>query len=78
MTFSLNALSGRKRAKPDDEAGKKKPHSVDAAMPLMVGKWDHRNAYDLMEYTASKGYKIDSYELGKRVKFLSIDGPIFH
>lgn len=78
VTFSLNALAGRKREEPDDEAGKKMPDSDDKAMPLMVGKWDHRNAYDLMEYTASKGYKIDSYELGKRVNFFYIDGPIFH
>ncbi|KAL1551106.1 heparanase [Salvia divinorum] len=67
VTFSLNALAGRKRAKPDDEAGKKMPDSDDVAMPLMVGKWDHRNAYDLMEYTASKGYKIESYELGNEL-----------
>lgn len=29
-----------------------------------VGDWDPRNARDFIKYTASKGYKIDSYELG--------------
>lgn len=54
VTFSLNALMGRKKA------------AVQGAGSIhMEGKWDPRNAYDLMKYTASKGYKIDSYELGK-------------
>lgn len=54
VTFSLNALMGRKKAAVQE-----------AGTILMEGKWDPRNAYDLMKYTASKGYKIDSYELGK-------------
>lgn len=56
MTFSLNALAGRRKAAEEE---------ADGEAALMVGKWDPRNAYDLMKYTASKGYKIDSYELGK-------------
>ncbi|KAH6763097.1 hypothetical protein C2S52_020530 [Perilla frutescens var. hirtella] len=53
MTFGLNALIGRKKARAGDS--------------LMVGKWDPKNAYDLIKYTASKGYKIDSYELGNEL-----------
>ncbi|KAH6769554.1 glucuronidase 2 [Perilla frutescens var. hirtella] len=58
VTFSLNALIGRKKA-----ARKKKANEA----TLMVGKWDHRNAYDLINYTVSKGYKIDSFELGNEL-----------
>ncbi|KAL2337318.1 hypothetical protein Fmac_011764 [Flemingia macrophylla] len=32
-----------------------------------VGNWNPKNAISLMKYTISKGYKIDSYELGARV-----------
>ncbi|VFQ71024.1 unnamed protein product [Cuscuta campestris] len=53
MTFGLNALFGRKKSK-DDNA-------------LWVGDWDSQNARDLMEYTFSKGYKVDSYELGNEL-----------
>ncbi|KAH6802044.1 glucuronidase 1 [Perilla frutescens var. frutescens] len=53
MTFGLNALIGRKKARAGDS--------------LMVGEWDPKNAYDLIKYTASKGYKIDSYELGNEL-----------
>lgn len=51
ITFGLNALTGRRMSKDDDS--------------LMLGDWDSKNALDFMKYTASKGYKIDSYELGK-------------
>lgn len=51
MTFGLNALYGKKRSQEDKV--------------LWIGDWNPRNARDLMEYTISKGYKIDSYELGK-------------
>ncbi|KAG8383051.1 hypothetical protein BUALT_Bualt05G0144300 [Buddleja alternifolia] len=53
ITFGLNALTGRKKSKDD--------HS------LMIGDWNPKNAYDFMNYTASKGYKIDSYELGNEL-----------
>lgn len=33
----------------------------------MEGKWDPRNAFDMIKYTASKGYHIDSYELGNEL-----------
>lgn len=51
MTFSLNALRGKKKA--------------DDGSILWVGNWNSRNARDFMNYTATKGYKIDSYEFGK-------------
>lgn len=51
MTFGLNALIGRKKSKTDDT--------------LWEGDWNAQNARDLMKYTISKGYKIESYELGK-------------
>ncbi|KAL0327135.1 UNVERIFIED_CONTAM: Heparanase-like protein 2 [Sesamum angustifolium] len=53
LTFGLNALTGRKKSKDDNT--------------LMVGNWKPRNAYQFMKYTASKGYKIDSYELGNEL-----------
>ncbi|CAK9151111.1 unnamed protein product [Ilex paraguariensis] len=49
-TFGFNALYGRKKSEDDNS--------------LWEGDWDLQNARDLMEYTVSKGYKIDSYELG--------------
>lgn len=56
LTFGLNALTGRKKSKDDNS--------------LMVGNWNPRNAYEFMKYTVSKGYKIDSYELGKEIRYL--------
>ncbi|KAL0385962.1 UNVERIFIED_CONTAM: Heparanase-like protein 2 [Sesamum radiatum] len=53
ITFGLNALSGRKKSQGDPT--------------LMIGKWHHGNARDFMNYTAHKGYKIDSYELGNEL-----------
>ncbi|XP_052185237.1 heparanase-like protein 2 [Diospyros lotus] len=53
ITFGLNALRGRKKSDVDDV--------------LWVGDWDPQNARDLMEYTISKGYQIDSYELGNEL-----------
>ncbi|XP_073294170.1 heparanase-like protein 2 isoform X2 [Primulina huaijiensis] len=53
ITFGLNALIGRKKVEGDDM--------------LMVGDWNSKNAHDFMQYTASKGYKIDSYELGNEL-----------
>ncbi|GFY82356.1 glucuronidase 2 [Actinidia rufa] len=53
VTFGLNALYGRSKSKEDDS--------------LWVGDWDPQNARDLMNYTVSRGYKIDSYELGNEL-----------
>ncbi|KAL8035442.1 hypothetical protein ABFX02_12G097000 [Erythranthe guttata] len=53
ITFGLNALIGRKQSSQDNS--------------LMTGKWNHKNAHDFMKYTASKGFKIDSYELGNEL-----------
>ncbi|KAG5079766.1 hypothetical protein JHK86_003831 [Glycine max] len=53
LTFGLNALSGKKPSKEDKKNWK--------------GDWDPTNAIDLMEYTISKGYNIDSYELGNEL-----------
>ena len=49
MTFGLNALHGKHQIS----------HNV------WEGAWDPTNAYDFIEYTISKGYKIDSWELGR-------------
>lgn len=49
MTFGLNALHGKHQIS----------HNV------WEGVWDPTNAYDFIEYTISKGYKIDSWELGR-------------
>lgn len=45
--------------------GKNKPElSPKGDNITWTGDWDSQNARDLIEYTVSKGYKIDSYELG--------------
>ncbi|XP_020216704.1 heparanase-like protein 2 [Cajanus cajan] len=53
FTFGLNALIGKKNSQ---------THKGN-----WVGNWDPTNAISLMEYTMSKGYKIDSYELGNEL-----------
>ncbi|XP_052478850.1 heparanase-like protein 2 [Gossypium raimondii] len=53
VTFGLNALIGRKES--------------EIEKTLWVGDWYSHNARDLMSYTISKGYKIDSYELGNEL-----------
>lgn len=50
MTFGLNALFGRQKSDTDGA--------------LWLGDWSPQNARDLMEYTVSKGYKVESYEFG--------------
>ncbi|XVF43060.1 hypothetical protein PTKIN_Ptkin02bG0010600 [Pterospermum kingtungense] len=50
VTFGLNALIGRKKS--NIENG------------LWVGDWKSQNAREFMNYSISKGYKIDSYEFG--------------
>ncbi|XP_020096838.1 heparanase-like protein 1 [Ananas comosus] len=52
ITFGLNALIGRRRASKDG---------------LYVGNMNPTNAYNLMKYSLSKGYKIDSWELGNEL-----------
>ncbi|PPR87803.1 hypothetical protein GOBAR_AA32886 [Gossypium barbadense] len=39
----------------------------EAKKTLWVGDWYSYNAQELMSYTISKGYKIDSYELGLKL-----------
>ncbi|KAK7281802.1 hypothetical protein RIF29_10086 [Crotalaria pallida] len=51
VTFGLNALHGKHRIS----------HNV------WDGQWDPRNAYDFIKYSISKGYKIDSWELGNEL-----------
>ncbi|XP_062027750.1 heparanase-like protein 1 [Rosa rugosa] len=51
VTFSLNALSGRHHKGAD----------------VWVGDWDSSNAYDFINYTVSKGYHINSWELGNEL-----------
>ncbi|CAN0923543.1 Heparanase-like protein 1 [Linum grandiflorum] len=53
LIFGLNELVGKRNENP--------------STLLWVGDWDARNARDLMNYTAHKGYKIDSYELGNEL-----------
>ncbi|KAK6920938.1 Glycoside hydrolase, family 79 [Dillenia turbinata] len=51
VTFGLNALHGRHRI----------------GNGPWGGDWDSINARDLMEYTISKGYQIDSWEFGNEL-----------
>ncbi|CBI27258.3 unnamed protein product, partial [Vitis vinifera] len=57
FTFGLNALIGKNKPEP--------PPKGDNI--TWTGDWDSQNARDLIEYTLSKGYKIDSYELGNEL-----------
>lgn len=60
LTFGLNALIGK--------------HNTEDDKKTWVGDWNPRNAMNLMKYTISKGYKIDSYELGR---YKSFDVEVF-
>ncbi|KAI5416624.1 heparanase-like protein 1 [Lathyrus oleraceus] len=51
VTFGLNALFGRHKI----------IHTV------WGGNWDPTNAYDFINYTISKGHKIDSWEFGNEL-----------
>ncbi|KAG0458470.1 hypothetical protein HPP92_023627 [Vanilla planifolia] len=51
LTFGLNALNGRKKSN----------------NTLYVGNWDISNALALIQYTASKGYNVESWELGNEL-----------
>ncbi|XP_027098528.1 heparanase-like protein 2 [Coffea arabica] len=53
VTFSLNALIGRQNPVGGDT--------------LWAGDWNAQNARDFINYTISKGYKIDSWELGNEL-----------
>ncbi|AES96970.2 putative glycosidase [Medicago truncatula] len=53
LTFGLNALIGKNISKVDNKS--------------FLGDWRPANAISLMKYTISKGYKIDSYELGNEL-----------
>ncbi|KAK7275555.1 hypothetical protein RIF29_16674 [Crotalaria pallida] len=53
LTFGLNALVGKKNSKEDKLNWK--------------GNWNPINALSLMMYTVSKGYNVDSYELGNEL-----------
>jgi len=48
VTFGLNALRGRHQLKKG----------------VWGGNWNSSNAHDLIKYTISKGYQIDSWEFG--------------
>ncbi|GMI94364.1 glucuronidase 1 [Hibiscus trionum] len=50
LTFRLNALFGRNESQ--TEKG------------LWIGDWQPQNTRDFMQYTISRGYKVDSYEFG--------------
>ncbi|KAJ4827861.1 hypothetical protein Tsubulata_020343 [Turnera subulata] len=52
LSFGLNALIGKRKAKDSS---------------LYEGDWNPQNARDFMAYTASKGYKIEAYELGNEL-----------
>ncbi|KAH7516050.1 hypothetical protein FEM48_Zijuj10G0093600 [Ziziphus jujuba var. spinosa] len=62
LTFGLNALAGKHQST-DDKL-------------LWVGNWDQRNARDLMEYSISKGYHIDSYELGDELSGTGVEARV--
>ncbi|CAJ1944157.1 unnamed protein product [Sphenostylis stenocarpa] len=60
VTFGLNALHGR--------------HQI--SHTVWGGDWDSSNAYDLINYTVSKGYKIDSWEFGNELSGKGIGASV--
>ncbi|XP_057443103.1 heparanase-like protein 1 [Lotus japonicus] len=60
VTFGLNALHGRHQIS----------HNV------WEGTWDPTNTYDFIKYTISKGYKIDSWELGNELSGKGIGASV--
>ncbi|KAJ0980198.1 hypothetical protein J5N97_008453 [Dioscorea zingiberensis] len=51
VTFGLNALKGRNHVRKG----------------VWGGSWNHSNAHDFIEYTVSKGYRVDSWEFGNEL-----------
>ncbi|KAH1246467.1 Heparanase-like protein 1 [Glycine max] len=60
VTFGLNLLHGKHQIS----------HNV------WEGAWDPTNAYNFIEYTISKGYKIDSWELGNELSGKGIGASV--
>ncbi|XP_027331645.1 heparanase-like protein 1 [Abrus precatorius] len=60
VTFGLNALQGRHQTR----------HTV------WGGDWDPTNAHDFINYTVSKGYKIDSWEFGNELSGKGIGASV--
>ncbi|WJX95573.1 heparanase [Trifolium repens] len=60
ITFGLNALFGR--------------HLI--SHNVWGGDWDNTNTYDLINYTISKGYKIDSWEFGNELSGKGIGASV--
>ncbi|CAL0320056.1 unnamed protein product [Lupinus luteus] len=60
VTFGLNALRGKHQS----------------SLHVWDGQWDPRNAYDFIKYTISKGYKIDSWELGNELSGKGIGASV--
>ncbi|XP_012067747.1 heparanase-like protein 2 [Jatropha curcas] len=63
ISFGLNALIGRRKANATGSI-------------LWVGSWNPQNAHDLMKYSISKGYEIDSYELGNELCSNGVDAKV--
>ncbi|KAJ9187423.1 hypothetical protein P3X46_002879 [Hevea brasiliensis] len=63
ITFGLNALVGRKRP-------------AENGSILWVGAWNPQNALAFMKYSISKGYQIDSYELGNELCSNGVDAKV--
>lgn len=60
VTFGLNALYGR--------------HQIRKG--VWGGAWDSSNAYDFMNYTVLKGYKIDSWEYGNELSGSGVSASV--
>ncbi|KAI9124912.1 hypothetical protein K1719_004239 [Acacia pycnantha] len=58
LTFGLNELIGKKKPLNDSQEG---------GALVWEGDWDSSNSASLIAYSLSKGYKIDSYELGNEL-----------
>ncbi|KAK8334892.1 hypothetical protein V6Z11_A09G017300 [Gossypium hirsutum] len=62
VTFGLNALLRRNQSQ--------------IKKGLWVGDWKSQNTRDLMKYTISRGYKVDSYEFGNQLSGVGIGASI--
>ncbi|GMI94436.1 glucuronidase 1 [Hibiscus trionum] len=63
LTFGLNALFGRNESQ--TEKG------------LWIGDWQPQNTRDFMQYTISKGYKVDSYEFGNQLSGSGMGAKVY-